>query len=120
MTVSYRQKTGAPTQYLDINNAATDTELVAAQPGQIIVVHGLFLSTATATTFQLVSDGSGDTELISFRTNLTTSGSIPPVTLPVTELGWTATNAGEALDLRQAGSNDIDGCLVYSVQTAAS
>lgn len=105
---------GAATQYLSINTAAADTELVAAQgKGLAIRVNGLVLTSAAAQTdLTLQSDGTGDTEIAAFQIATTSPG---PIVLPIHEAGWCQTLDNEALDLRHTGTDAIDGVLVYTV-----
>ena len=100
--------------YLAVNNAATDTQLVAAQgAGKAIRVHGYVLCNDAAATVKMsfVSDGATDTEIASFNT----SPVAIPIVAPVTPHGWFQTLENEALDLRQATTDDIDGHIVYSI-----
>jgi hypothetical protein len=100
--------------YLAVNNAAADTQLVAAPgAGKAIRVHGYVLcnDASAATKMSFVSDGTGDTEIASFSTY--TAGG--PIVAPVTPHGWFQTLENEALDLRQTTTDDIDGHIVYSI-----
>ena len=101
-------------QYLAINTAAADTQLVAAVAHRRVKVHGLFLSSDVAQVISFVGDGT-DAEIFSSRITVVTEGNVTPILLPVTEYGWFETGLGDALDLRQASTNNLDGVIVYSV-----
>ena len=98
-----------------INVGAADTEMVAAAVGQRHVVHGLVITGDAAGIIALVSDGSGDTEIASFRlTALTAAGALGHLELPFCEAGWCKTAENEALDLRLTTTANADGVLIYS------
>ena len=109
---------GREAKRLSLNTAATDVELVAAAAGTTVYVHGLVLSTvAVPNIISLQSDGSSDTELFSLHFAVETSGGIPPVVLPISDVPWFKTLAGEALDLRASDGTGADGILIYTVGT---
>jgi hypothetical protein len=111
---------GREVKRLAINVAAADTELVAASAGVIVFVHGLVLSSAAVPNIvSLQSDGSSDTELLSLQFAIDTSGGIPPVVLPISDVPWVQTLAGEALDLRASDTTGVDGVLIYSTGRGA-
>lgn len=111
-------ETGIKTYSLVINTAVADTELIAAVTGTRYVVHAFALSSDVAQVASLVSDGSGDTEIFSWRFAIDTSGAIAGLVLPWNPAGWCQTALGEALDLRQASTNNIDGVIVVSKPTS--
>ena len=106
---------GREVRRLSLNTAATDVELVAAVAGVTVYVHGLVLTSAVVPNIvSLQSDGSSDTELLSLQFAIDTSGGIPPVVLPISDVPWVQTLAGEALDLRASDGTGVDGVLVYT------
>lgn len=106
---------GYSTVYLNVNVAAADTELVAAVAGKKIRVNGFILTNDAAATVKMsfVSDGSSDTEILSFNTS--PAGTLAPIVAPPTPYGYCETARGEALDLRQASTDDIDGVVIYTL-----
>lgn len=98
--------------YKAINTSAASTELVAAVENKRIRVIGFYLTSNIA---QVVSLLSATTELASFRISLLTTGGLPHINLVPTNLGYTETALGAALNLTQASTNDADGFLVYCV-----
>lgn len=107
---------GREAKRLAINTASADVELVAAVAGITVYVHGLVLSAAASPNIvSLQSDGSVDTELLSLQFAVETSGGIPPMVLPISDVPWVKTLAGEALDLRASDATGVDGVLIYSI-----
>ena len=106
---------GYTTVYLNVNVAAADTELVAAISGKRIRVNGFILTNDAAATVKMsfVSDGSSDTEILSFNTS--PAAAVAPIVAPPTPYGYCETLRGEALDLRQTTTDDIDGVVIYSI-----
>jgi len=89
-----------------VSGAATSNELVAAVAGKKIVVHRIFFTLASSTTFQFKSAA----------TALTGAMTGTEFKLDMSEYPWMKTAAGEALNLALGAEEQCSGRIYYSTE----
>jgi hypothetical protein len=98
--------------HIPVNNAATDTELVAAVVGKRVrLLACMIICDAAAGAKMSIVSGTANTELVSFSPSTYATGE-NTLRLDFCPVGWGETAVGEALDLRQTTTDDLDGVVV--------
>lgn len=95
-------------------SSATDTTLVAAQPGKRIRVWQAYLQNKHATTDTDITVKSGSTAISGVTTLKAVC--VSPMTLPFTGSAWWTTAAGQALVLNTSAAGNVCGQVHISIE----